>query len=115
SARTKTIDENRERAVIDGRGARVVQHLDVAARLPQLHHWAALDEEAAELRGFRKVAAAVGSKIHDEPVDTALVFELLNQPRDVARRARVFVVAAAAGGEVLIEARYRNHTDAVRL
>src|SRR5690606_10753416 len=60
-----------------------------------------------------EVAAAVLAQIHHQPVD-AFLLELLEQARDVARRARVVLLAPAAGREVLIEARHLDHADAVR-
>ena len=65
------------------------------------------------LRGFRQMAAAVRAQVHDQAVDAAFGLELLDEASDVARGARVVVVAAAARGEVLVEARYRDDADAV--
>src|SRR5688572_4436089 len=78
------IDEDRQRAVVDRGGARVVELLDRAARLAQLHDRSALDEQPGKLRSLREVPAAVGAQVHDEAVDAALGPELRDETRDVA-------------------------------
>jgi predicted GNAT family acetyltransferase len=52
-ARAEAIDEHGQRTVVDGGRARVVELLNRAASLAQLHDRAALDEQARELGRFR--------------------------------------------------------------
>src|SRR5690606_17889584 len=105
------VHQHDEGAVVDDLvRARIVEDLHAAARLLELHDRSVLDEEAAELLRLREVTAAVGAQIHDE-ADNALGLELANQPRDIARRARVLGVAAAPRREVLIEARHGDDAD----
>ena len=59
------------------------------------------------------MTAAVRAQVHDDAGDAALGFEFVDEARDVARRARVILVAAAARREVLVEARHRDHADLV--
>jgi hypothetical protein len=61
------------------------------------------------------MTAAVLAQVHHEPVDSALGLELFDQARDVARRAHVVLVAAAARREILVKARHRNYADSIRL
>ena len=111
-ARAVAIDEHGERTLVNRRIARVVENLHVTAGLTQLHDRSVIDEQTAELGCLGEVAAAVLPQIHDDAVD-AFLLELADETGDVARRARIVLVAATARREVLIKARDRNDADLV--
>ena len=108
------IDEHRERTVPGHARMRIFFLFDLAACAAHLHDRALVDEEAGEIGRLGERAAAVVAKIDDDAVDLFLL-ELAEELLDVARRALVVGVAAAARVEILIEGRQRDDADVARV
>ena len=106
----RAIDEHDQRAFPRDARLRIVEHLDAAAGLAQLHDRPALDEQADQARRFRQVAAAVVAQVDDQRLD-ALRPQFVDQAAHVAGRAAEIRVALHARLEVLVEARHRDDAD----
>src|SRR5438874_1855494 len=107
------VDQHCQRTVVGRCGLRVIQHLEPACGIAQLHHRAVIDEKSGERRGLGEVAAAVTAQVEDQALHV-LALELAQQFQHIVRGAAVALVAGVLRGNVLVEPGHRDHPDLER-
>ncbi|MNY43448.1 hypothetical protein D3C86_1784080 [compost metagenome] len=107
--RRQTVDQQHQRAFVEGARVFVFQHVDPAIGIADQHGRALVDEQAGQLGGFLQGTATVVAQVDDDAVDFFLL-QFGQQFLDVAGGALVVRITGTECLEVQVEG--RNFDDA---
>ena len=109
---THSVDQHHQRPVIGNGWVLVVEYLYVVVGVANLYRGAFLDEQADQVVGFMKCAAAVIAEVHHHAID-AICLQLVDQFANIPGGALVVGIAILHRLEVGVEGGNVNDADAV--